>query len=60
KPVEGWVAVSATALMMPDQQPPPGARRRAWYWLMTREPVERVGRSILLYYVQPAKASMPQ
>jgi hypothetical protein len=55
-PVEGWVAVSATALKMPREQRPIGARGPAWYWLRSREPVDRIGGSILLYNI-PRTAS---
>ncbi|MCU1347261.1 MAG: hypothetical protein JWO56_291 [Acidobacteria bacterium] len=42
----GWIAVSETALRLD-----PKAQRGGYRWLDAYEPVERVGRSIRLYYV---------
>ena len=50
RPVEGWIAISEMHLK--DL----GARNRprgAYDWLLQYRPVERVGKSILLYRVQP-------
>lgn len=46
EPTKGWIAVSETALRLD-----PNARRGAYRWLDAYTPVERVGRSIRLYYV---------
>ena len=50
KPEQGWIAVGATARMLPVDAPPPGERRKPWWWLEGRKPAERVG-GMLLYYI---------
>lgn len=47
----GWVAVSATELKMSAAVRPPGSRLRPWTWLDQYTPVERIGGSVLLYYI---------
>lgn len=52
----GWVAVSATEKMLSDASASAGELRRPWAWLDAHQPVMRVGRSILLYYIEPVGA----
>ena len=48
-PTTGWVAISVTRLMRGTNAP----LYYGYSWLRSCKAVERVGRSILLYYVQP-------
>jgi len=48
EPVTGWVAISETKLKDPGS---PQDRGEAYGWLRFYNPVARVGRSILLYYI---------
>ena len=49
QPTTGWIAVSVTRLMRGENAPP----YYGYSWLRGCKPVDRVGRSILLYYVPP-------
>ena len=55
QPVAGWVAVSFTMLKtygwVAEQQQ--GRQENAFAWLDRYQPVARVGKSILLYYIPP-------
>ncbi len=48
-PVTGWVAASVYSLWLGAQ----GGQYDAYAWLRRHTPVARVGRSILLYYIDP-------
>jgi hypothetical protein len=52
EPASGWIAVSATALTLPERAHPDEPIRRPFRWLRGHQPVERIG-GILLYYIQP-------
>ncbi len=45
----GWIAVSMTCLKLGTLEPP----YDQYDWLEAHEPVERIGRSIFLYYIPP-------
>jgi len=49
QPTTGWIAISVTRLMRGETAPP----YYGYSWLRSCKPVDRVGRSILLYYVEP-------
>lgn len=49
---KGWIAVSATEKMMSQQTSDAHLGKRPWAWLYRHEPVERIGNSILLYYIR--------
>jgi len=51
-PVAGYIAVSARCLIVN------AARDGAFQWLKGIEPRERVGRSIFLYYIDPANRKL--
>ena len=56
QPVTGWLAISLRSLRFGDlfhTTYPPGS----FAWLNGRQPVERVGKTILLYYFPPASSS---
>lgn len=53
QPSTGWVAVSATELLLSDAKPPDGVTGVPWEWLARYKPVERVGGSVFLYYIPP-------
>ena len=56
QPVTGWLAISLRALRFGDlfhTTYPPGS----FAWLNGRQPVERVGKTILLYYFPPPATS---
>lgn len=53
QPTTGWIAISLTRLVRGDTEPP----YYGYSWLRSCRPVERVGKSIMLYYVQPSDCS---
>jgi hypothetical protein len=54
--VTGWVAASIYSLKLGL----PGTRLDAFAWLRDYRPVARVGRSILLYFIEPHGVKVPQ
>jgi hypothetical protein len=53
---EGWIAISANELSLGTRTPPYDQFR----WLDHYVPVERVGRSVFLYYIPPSQGAAPQ
>lgn len=53
---EGWIAISANELSLGTRTPPYDQFR----WLDHYVPVEKVGRSIFLYYIPPSQGAAPQ
>ncbi len=58
QPVSGWVAISVRSLRMGDlfhDTYPPGA----FGWLAQAQPVTKIGKTILLYYIPPGTTDRP-
>jgi hypothetical protein len=53
-PSAGWVAVSATELMMCRAARPAGEERPAWWWLSRERPLYRVGGNII-FHIEPGR-----
>jgi dolichyl-phosphate-mannose-protein mannosyltransferase len=51
EPVSGWVAISLKLLYLERAKAIQEARKPPYDWIETHQPVERIGRSILLYRI---------